>query len=248
MNPESTRKRRQLLNEVPGVEAMELLFQDLEGVLFCIKDRQGRYLSANEAFLRRVRVSQLEEILGQTAREIFPTLLAVGYEQQDSLIFSHRREIRGRLEMITNPDGSIGWYLSDKVPLRDLDRRVIAVAGISRDLHRPAENDPRLAQLARAIRRMRKEYPTPLRIAQLADNCEMSLSRFERLMRSVLRVSPRQFLTQLRVEAAAEALRDSDQPLGEIALDCGFYDQATFCRQFKAATGTTASRYRKLSR
>ena len=44
-----------LLAEAPGVEAMEKLFQRLDGILFCIKDREGCYLSANDAFLRRAR-------------------------------------------------------------------------------------------------------------------------------------------------------------------------------------------------
>ena len=33
-----------LLAEAPGVEAMEKLFQRLDGILFCIKDREGCYL------------------------------------------------------------------------------------------------------------------------------------------------------------------------------------------------------------
>jgi AraC-like DNA-binding protein len=39
-------------------------------------------------------------------------------------------------------------------------------------------------------------------------------------------------------------LRESRRPIGEIAAECGFYDQATFCRQFRAATGLTPGQYR----
>ena len=35
--------------------------------------------------------------------------------------------------------------------------------------------------------------------------------------------------------------------LAEIALDCGFCDQPTFCRQFKDATGMSPSAYRRLA-
>ena len=34
-------------------------------------------------------------------------------------------------------------------------------------------------------------------------------------------------------------------PDTRIALDCGFCDQATFCRQFKSVTGTTPMAYRR---
>lgn len=227
---------------------MERLLERAEDFVFCIKNREGQYLAVNQAFLRRVRLNDRTQLLGRTAREVFPALLAAGYEQQDALVFSRGEEIRDRLEMITNADGSAGWYLADKVPVRDASGDVIALAGISRDLHSPTESDPRLGRLASAVERMRREFAEPLRIAELADEAGLSLSRFERLMHAVLHVSPRQFLTRLRVEAAAELLRKSSRSLSEIALDCGFCDQPTFCRQFKAATGVQPGVYRRLAR
>ena len=227
---------------------MEQLFQRLSGILFCVKDCDGRYLSANDAFLRRARVEDPRDLIGRTAKEVFPPLLAAGYEQQDARVISHGEETHDRLEMITNPDGGVGWYLSDKVPVRNQDGDVIAIAGVSRDLQSSADNDPRYAKLASVIEHMRKHYDEPLRIGELVARTELSLSSFERLMRSLLKVSPRQFLTRIRVEAATERLRDTEDSLGQIALDCGFCDQSTFCRQFKAITGMTASSYRKLSR
>ena len=236
-----------LLAEAPGVEAMEKLFQRLGGILFCIKDRKGCYLSANDAFLRRARVEDPRDLIGRTAKEFFPPLLAAGYEQQDAGVISRGEETRDRLEMITNPDGGVGWYLSDKIPIRNRDGDVIGIAGMSRDLRSSSDRDPRFAKLASVIAHMRAHYDEPLRIGQLVARTDLSLSSFERLMRSLLKVSPRQFLTRLRVEAATERLRDTDDTLGQIALDCGFCDQSTFCRQFKAIAGMTASHYRKLS-
>ena len=163
-------------------------------------------------------------------------------------MISHGEETHDRLEMITNPDGSVGWYLSDKVPIRNREGKVIGIAGVSRDLHSTAKNDPRYAKLASVIDHMRTHYEEPLRIGELVAKTELSLSSFERLCRSLLKLSPRQYLTRIRVEAATERLRESDDSLGTIALDCGFCDQSTFCRQFKAITGMTAGDYRKLSR
>ena len=237
-----------LLAEAPGVEAMEKFFQRLDGILFCIKDREGCYLSANAAFLRRVRVEDVDDLIGRTARELFPPLLAAGYEQQDARVRSQGEETRDRLEMITNSDGGIGWYLSDKIPIRNRAGEIIGIASMSRDLRSSADSDPRYARLASVIEYMRKHYHEPLRIGRLVAQTDLSLSSFERLMRSLLKVSPRQFLTRIRVEAATGRLRDTNDSLGQIALDCGFCDQSTFCRQFKAIAGMTASRYRNLSR
>ena len=240
--------RSQLHKEVPAILAMEKLFQKLDDVLFCFKDRDGRYLWANDAFLRRVPVAGRRDLIGRTASEVFPALLAAAYEQQDARLIAEGRETHDRLEMITNPDGSLGWFLSEKILMRGKDGSILAIACMSRDLHASATGDPRLKRLAVALDRMRRNYAEPLRIAQLATEAGLSLSRFERLMRSVLYISPRQFLTRQRVEAAACLLRDTDKSIATIALDSGFCDQPTFCRQFKAVTGTTAFRYRKLIR
>lgn len=237
----------ELLRQAPGVTAMERLFAGLDGILFCIKDCEGRYLSANDAFLRRARVNDPRDLMGRSAKEFFPPLLAAGYEQQDARVISHGEETHDRLEMITNADGGTGWYLSDKVPIQNRDGEVIGIAVTSRELQSSAKNDPRYAKLAAVIEHMREHFDEPLRIRELVAKTQLSLSSFERLTRSLLKVSPRQYLTRIRVGAAAECLRDTDDSLGKIAQDCGFCDQATFCRQFKAITGMTAGSYRKLS-
>lgn len=236
--------RRRLLRNAPGLAALETLMAGADDLVFCLKNRAGQYLGANEAFLRRVRLRELDELLGRTARELFPSPLAQGYELQDSQVFSTGEPIRQRLEMITNFDGSRGWYLADKAPVRDGSGQVIALAGISRDLHAAAA-DARLGPLVKAVDRLRRDYAQPLRIASLAKEAGLSSSRFERLMRAILHVSPRQLLTRLRVEAAAYALRATSRGLVDIALECGFCDQPTFCRQFKAETGLSPARYRR---
>ncbi len=248
MTGPARRGRAEFFARAPGAEAMERLFERLEDELFCLKDREGRYVAVNPAFQRHCRVEQREQVLGRTAREIFPALLAAGYEQQDALVFARGIEVRDRLEMITNPDGSAGWFLTDKVPVRDAAGAVIGLAALSHDLHAPTADDPRLGRLARAVDRMRAEFATPLRIAALAAEAGLSLSRFERAMRAVLRVSPRQFLTRLRLEAAAEALRSGRRPLAEIAVESGFCDQQTFSKQFKTATGLTPLVYRRMAK
>ncbi len=236
--------RRELFQAVPGVAAMEALMESASDLIFCLKNRRGQYLGANAAFLRRTRVGTMDQLLGRTAREIFPSPLAVGYEHQDSQVFATGEPIHERLEMVTNADGTRGWYLSDKVPVRDASGVVVALAAISRDL-RASAADRRLGPLARAVEHLRRDFALPLRIAALAAEAGLSLSRFERLMRAVLHVSPRQLLTRLRVEAAAQALRAGERSLAEIALACGFCDQPTFCRQFKAEMHVAPGRYRR---
>ncbi len=236
--------RRTLFDQVPGLAAVEALLASAPDLVFCIKDRQHRYLSANAAFLARVGAGEVEVVLGRTARDFFPAPLAKGYEQQDGLVFSTGRAMHDQLEMISKPDGSRGWFLAEKVPVHARDGTIVALAGVSRDLGAD-DVDRRLGPLAIAVDTLRRDFAQPLKITELAAASGLSLSRFERLMRSVLRTSPRQLLTRLRVEAAARELRATDTPLVDVAHGCGFCDQPTFCRQFRAQMGVSPGRYRR---
>lgn len=235
----------ELYSAVPGLGVLERMYDGVDGAVFCIKDREGRYLAVNDAFLRRARVSHRAQLIGRTAREVFPALLAAGYEEQDDRVFRSGHEIRDQLEMVTNPDGSFGWYLARKIPVRDAACRIVAVAGVSRDLHTEG-NHPRISRLAKSLEYLRENFSSPVSIAKLAKDAGMSLSGFLRLTQSVLGVSPRRLLTRLRVEESARQLVETALPLSRIALDCGFCDQPTFCRQFKSVTGTTPLAYRRL--
>lgn len=235
----------ELLKSAPPAEAMEQLFEGLKDVMFSIKDPQGRYLSANRAFLLRVGLSERKEIIGKTSRELFPTTIAMGFERQDREILEGRNFISNLLEVVTNPDRTLGWYITDKVPLRDHRHQSIAIASTTRDLKIRAEDDSEMARIVKFVSVMNQQFSEPIRISKLAKLSGMSLVKLERRMRAIMSTSPRQLLTRIRVEAACEELRSTSKQFCEIALDCGFCDQPTFCRQFKNLTGMTAGNYRR---
>ena len=237
-----------IFQAVPGLAVTESLFESVSDAVFCIKNRQRQYVAVNPAFVSRVRIGGREAIIGRTARDIFPPALAAGYEQQDDAVFATGREIRDKLEMITSRDGSTGWYLACKVPVRDALGNIIALAGISTDLRTPTASDPLLAGVAGALEQIRDRYDEPLRIDALSRAAGLSAGQFERRMRHLFGISARQVLTKTRIEAAAARLAATDDAIGAIALGCGFYDQSTLCRQFRHATGMNPTEYRAARR
>ena len=248
-SPNQARSQRDsILASAPGLEAAEALFDTIGDVLFCVKDRARRYVAANDAFIRRAGLRHRAELLGRTAREVFPAILAAGYEQQDDEVFSKGATVRDRLEMITQADGSVGWFVSQKVAVKSATGEVIALAGISRDLDTPASRGSELGALAGVLDTLHSDCAQPLRIEKLAKKSGLSWSQFQRRVRGITGLTPRQLLTKSRIEAAAQALRTSDAALSSVASDCGFYDQAAFSRQFRAATGLTPGEYRRAVR
>ena len=231
------------------IEAMAQLFENLRDVVFSVKGLGGRYICANKAFLLRAGLQTKSEIIGKTTRELFPLALAIEFEKQDDEIFNGKEGIYNRLDVVTNSDRSLGWYITDKVPVRDTRRKVIAIASTTRDLKIPAnDRASEMSQIVDFVTTMQRRFSEPIRIGVLAEKSGVSLSKLERKMRSIMSISPRQLLTRIRVEAAIDLLTTTDKRLSEIAYECGFCDQPTFCRQFKNLTGMTAREYRKLKR
>ena len=66
-----------------------------------------------------------------------------------------------------------------------------------------------------------------------------------RTFRRVVGMTPHQFILRTRLQNAAVQLRQSNQPVLNIALAAGFADLATFTRRFRAIIGGTPSAYRR---
>lgn len=72
----------------------------------------------------------------------------------------------------------------------------------------------------------------------------LSASHFSHLFKQTIGTSPMQFVMAYRVEQAKKRLALRDMPMIDIAMGCGFSDQAHFSRQFKQIEGVSPSKYR----
>jgi AraC family transcriptional regulator len=70
--------------------------------------------------------------------------------------------------------------------------------------------------------------------------------RLSRSFRRAFGCSPAEMVRRRRVARAEELLRARRLPLAEIALACGFADQAQLTKAFRRVTGFTPGRYRRL--
>jgi len=59
--------------------------------------------------------------------------------------------------------------------------------------------------------------------------------RFEQRIRKIFHLTAGQLLQKTRMEAAVGRLRESDESIASVALDCGYSDQSAFTRQFRQA-------------
>lgn len=85
---------------------------------------------------------------------------------------------------------------------------------------------------------------TDVSVDDLAEATSMSRSSLNRKVKSLLGVTPAEFLRESRIQRAANLLKTTDLPIKEIAYDCGFSDLNYFGKAFKASRGSTPSAYR----
>jgi AraC family transcriptional regulator len=85
----------------------------------------------------------------------------------------------------------------------------------------------------------------------IADLCALvwrSQAHFSRSFRGTFGCSPHAFVVRRRVELAAKYMLDTDVSLRDIALGCGFVDQAHLCKHFRVLTGETPAAWRRAKR
>jgi len=235
------------LSRVDSPSFCERLFAVLPDVVFCLKDDTRRYRAANRAFADRLGLRNPARLLGRRAEEFFPPELAVGYREQDEAVLQRGHSLSDELELVTNRDGSTGWYLATKVPLHDPEGRVIGLASVSRDLRSPKAGEVEIAGVARVVEHVREHLDTPLRTAELAAVAGMSPTQLDRRIRKVFQLSTASFVRKARIEHAADLLLRTRRPIAEIALDCGYGDQTALTRQFRATVGMPPAAFREHS-
>jgi AraC-like DNA-binding protein len=75
----------------------------------------------------------------------------------------------------------------------------------------------------------------------------MSMSQLHQRFRQLFDQTPQAWLAELRMQEAQRWLRDSGLPIADIALRCGFSDQAALTRAMQRLCSTTPAVYRRLS-
>jgi AraC family transcriptional regulator len=85
----------------------------------------------------------------------------------------------------------------------------------------------------------------PLSITRLAALCDSHPARLTRAFRRELGVGPAEYQRGLRLKHALRLVDETDAPMSEVALACGFCDQSHFSRAFKATYGATPASLRR---
>lgn len=224
----------------------EELFDCLTDLVFFIKNRRCEYVVVNQTLVERCGRREKSELIGRRADELFPPPLGESYRAQDESVLRQGAAILNQLELHFYAPGGRGWCLTNKLPLRNREGTVIGLVGISRDLQTANERGEDYSAIADTVRFIQENYGEPIRVSDLAARAGLSGYQLEQRIKKLFQLTAGQLIQKTRMEAAVRRLRETDEPVGRVALDCGYSDQSAFTRQFRQTIGVSPSVYRAM--
>jgi AraC family transcriptional regulator len=100
-------------------------------------------------------------------------------------------------------------------------------------------------QTRRILAYIEANLASKMDIDDLADAVALSRSHFSRAFKRSVGLPPMEYVVVRRVERAKAIISEAREPLAEVALACGFADQAHLNRRFRDVVGISPGRWRR---
>jgi PAS domain S-box-containing protein len=134
----------------PDRSLLRTLLDNLPDAVY-VKDKDGRKTLANPVDWRRMGAASEADVLGKTDFDFYPHDIATAFYTDDQSVIQSGQPILDREEEITLPDGTRGWQLTSKAPVRDQSGHVVGLVGIGHDI-------TRRKKMAEALRESEARY------------------------------------------------------------------------------------------
>lgn len=221
------------------------LLDYLPEISFFAKDRHFRLMCASQRFLERFGFHDETEIVGRDDFELFPERLAENFRRDDEEVVRSGEPKLNIVELFFNDQGVPDWFITNKLPLRDHNGRVIGLMGTVHSYEGRRELLHPYLQLDRAISHIREHFRSGVTIKELAHAIHTSPRQLHRKFVEAFGTSPQTFIMKLRIQSACEALQSKDAEIHEVARAHGFYSQSAFTQLFQKYVGVTPLKFQK---
>jgi AraC-like DNA-binding protein len=255
--PELMGIRDAFLRKIGPASPIHRIFDLIPNVLFFAKDRHFRIMAASRGFLRHLGLEHEWQVVGRHDFELFPPRLAENFRRDDELVIARGEPRLNIVELFFTVQGVPDLFVTDKLPLRASDGRVIGLMGMVRR-HSHASDPPHSdsgsaaeaaditgdGRINKALGLIRRQFRLGVRVKELADAVNLSPRQLQRRFIEAFGMPPRDLILKLRVQAACELLLKGDASIAQVAAEVGFQDQGAFTVAFKKEMGTPPLRYR----
>lgn len=109
---------------------------------------------------------------------------------------------------------------------------------------RPPRNPSDVTYVKMAVDLIITSYQHKVKIADIAAQIGINRSYLTNIFKREMSMSPQTFLINFRLEKAAQLLRETEDPIGNIAIAVGYTDALSFSKAFRQKYNITPSAYR----
>ncbi len=100
-------------------------------------------------------------------------------------------------------------------------------------------------ELFKSIDYINRNYASAITVEELAELEHLSSGRFRTVFKQEFGISPKDYITKIRINKSMELLKTTNLSVGEISELVGFGDQLYFSRIFRKKIGASPLAYRK---
>ena len=113
-----------------------------------VKDLASRKILANKKELAYMGVSDISAVLGKAETDFYPAGTAIISREEDLHVFNTGQAIIDKETTNIRKDGSISWFLTSKIPLKDDAGKIDSLLGISYNISKFKEAEEKLRKLS----------------------------------------------------------------------------------------------------
>lgn len=101
-------------------------------------------------------------------------------------------------------------------------------------------------RMQKILRYIEEHYAEDITLADLSKSANISKSECSRCFKLILSTTPYKYLTEYRLSMAVQLLRNTNEPVGNIAASVGFRQMSHFGKCFREKTGYSPKAYREM--
>ncbi|MGO4284744.1 helix-turn-helix domain-containing protein [Bosea sp. TAB14] len=170
-------------------------------------------------------------------------LMDMAWDIEDPLLKMSAQRLVEASDSGQRPNALLAEQIAYTLALHLSDR--YAAPGSPKSDRLPSLDETMRARVAEFVQ---ANASAPVTLAAMAQVAGMTPSSFIRSFKRSTGLTPHRFVVEQRVLAARRLLANSNLPIVEIALAVGFSSQSHFGVAFRAITGESPARYRRLQR
>ncbi len=143
-------------------------------------------------------------------------------------------------------DGAITDDLTNQLLIKASLLRLLAILS-DHKLFTPTEKnyDKRVEDIKTVLTYIRENYKEKIYISDLAGLVGLNEQYFCRFFKKIIGYSPIKYINEYRIKQSLRLLEETNLPIMEVCLECGYNNLGNFLREFRKYTDTTPLQYRK---